>query len=79
MKLTKRLLCEMAVELTFENVCPSGNVLRLRVRGSGYYAQKKGVAGADGDARLVVCGGTPLVEGFFLFSRFVFYVADGDA
>jgi len=57
----------MAVELTFENVCPSGDVLRLRVRGSGYYAQKKGVAGADGDARLVVCGGTALVEGFYFF------------
>ena len=41
----------------------AGVLLRLRVRGSGYYAQRKGVAGADGDARLVVCGGRVLVEG----------------
>ena len=41
----------------------TGVLLRLRVRGSGYYAQKKGVSGADGDARLVACGGKALVEG----------------
>ena len=41
----------------------TGVLLRLRVRGSGYYAQKKGVSGADGDARLVACGGKVLVEG----------------
>ena len=41
----------------------TGELLRLRVRGSGHYTQKKGTSGADGDARLVVCGGRALVEG----------------
>jgi hypothetical protein len=41
----------------------SGNLMLLRVRGSGYYAQMTAVTGAYGDARLVECGKRVLVEG----------------
>ena len=41
---------EIAIRPALPPIGAAGDLLRMRVRGSGYYAQKKGVAGADGDA-----------------------------